>query len=159
MAEPNAEVRNAVIPIAVILNAAAVLNVEVRIAAPNAATQNVVTQSASGDFLNEGVPIVVQGVARVAVLQSVVPPFAAPRSVVSRCVPFAVTLCVATLDAMVVLQNDSLMDPPFGVQDVVLAGHCRLAGDAVQSAADVRVPDVSHFSVPVLVWEPLRVVQ
>ena len=183
---PNAEVRSGAIPIVVILNAAAdltsvaVRSVEVRIAALNAATQSEVTQSASGDFLNEAVLTVVQGIARDAVLQSEVPRFAAsrcvqavaprfaasrcvqsevPRFVASRCVQAAVILCVATRDAMVVLQNDSPPVPAFGVQGVVLVGRYRFALDAVRSVADARVRDVSQFSVPAPVLARLQVVQ
>ena len=161
---PNAGVRIGAIPIVVILNAAAdptsevAPNVEVR----NAAPPNAVTQSASGDFLNEVVLIGVQDVVLGAVLQSVVTQSAViqcAQSAVTRCAQVVVIQCVVTLAAMVVLQNDSLTVPRFGVQGVVQAGRDRLAPDAVQSAADAPVPDESQFLAPAPELARLQVAQ
>lgn len=139
-AAPNAEVRIEVIPISAILDVAL-----------NAAVPSVVAQTASGDFPNVVVQIVVQVVARAVVIQCV-PDVETPfvPAAATRCSQSAVYQCVADLDAMVVLQNEALKALPYGAQDVVpVPVLAQFAPDVVQSVADVaQVPDVSLFSAP-----------
>ena len=141
-----------------------VTNAEVRIeATQSAATRNVVTQDARGDFPNGEVPVVVlsvvQDVARGVVLQS-----SATRFAAARCVQVAVFQCVADLDAMAVLPNAAVLQSaaekvlPDGAQVGVQVDRLAPAAvHAVQRAAEVAVaqaPAVFQFSVPppVLTW-------
>ncbi len=172
-AEPNVEVRIAVIPSAATLSAVVdltsvvVTNAEVRIEViQNAATRNVVTLDATGDFPNAAVLVVVlsvvRDVARAVVLQS-----SATRFAAARCVQVAVFQCVADLDALVVLPDAAALQS--AAAKVLLHGAragvrvdrlSPAAVHAVQRAAGVAVaqaPEVFQFSVPAPVLTWLRV--
>ena len=131
----SAEIRIEVIPISAILDVAL-----------NAATPSVVIQSASVDFPNVVVLSVVLSVVQVVA-----------RAVVVQYVQSAVYQCVADLDAMVVLRDDSPKVLPYDAQDVVpVPVVAQFGPDVVQSVADVaQVPQVSPVSAQRRAWLPV----